>query len=218
MALIETDEGEEQLPLGAVPVQRRSIDRRERLYRAALAEYAEHGVHGAKIERVVEQLGYGWGTFFHYFPRKADVLLTAGIEVQDRMEAAVAATHPDQPLRDRLWAAYAAFAEPIYGLRVHLAVIREVLGSPVRFERLLGGRPPFWMTLAALLEEGQASTEVRDDISAEALARLLNLTMLAAASRIGVPGRVGLPEQDVYQAFETTFTVLWDGMTSGGRS
>jgi AcrR family transcriptional regulator len=206
---------DDDVPLGAQPRQQRGIDKRERLYRAAIAEFAEHGERGAKVERIVAAADLGWGTFFHYFPRKNDVLLCVGIELQELMEQALAtaAAAPGRPTREVVWEVYRVAARPLYGLRVHLAVIREVLASPVRYERMLGEREPMGAHLARVLEVGQARGEVRTDVDAALLARLLHAAVLTTASRIGLPGSVGLSrDHDLVEIFRLAFRVVWAGI------
>src|ERR1700734_681408 len=66
---------------GPTPRQRRAVATRRRLYEAAMAEYTRVGLEAARVEDIVAAAGVSWGTFFHYFPAKEDVLLDAGAEV-----------------------------------------------------------------------------------------------------------------------------------------
>src|ERR1700749_1434601 len=63
------------------PRQRRAAATRRRLYEAAMAEYARVGLDAARVEDIVAAAGVSWGTFFHYFPAKEDVLLDAAADV-----------------------------------------------------------------------------------------------------------------------------------------
>ena len=74
-----------------VPRQRRAVATRRRLYEAAMAEYAKVGLDVARVEDIVAAAGVSWGTFFHYFPAKEDVLLDAAAEVCRAYAAATAA-------------------------------------------------------------------------------------------------------------------------------
>src|SRR5271155_930521 len=65
----------------AAPRQRRAVVTRRRVYEAAMAEYARVGLEAARVEDIVAAAGVSWGTFFHYFPAKQDVLLDAAAEV-----------------------------------------------------------------------------------------------------------------------------------------
>jgi len=46
-----------------------------------MAEYCRVGLDAARVEDIVAAAGVSWGTFFHYFPAKEDVLLDAAAEV-----------------------------------------------------------------------------------------------------------------------------------------
>src|SRR5437763_10392539 len=69
--------------------QRRSAEIRERLFRAALAQFGKKGFAETTIEDITEAADLGKGTFFNYFPSK-DHLLIAFAEMQfGKLEAAV---------------------------------------------------------------------------------------------------------------------------------
>jgi len=71
-------------PSVAVPIgrrQRRRAETRERIFRAALRLFAEHGFTATTVEEITEAADVGKGTFFNYFRNKEDVL-SALAEVQ----------------------------------------------------------------------------------------------------------------------------------------
>jgi AcrR family transcriptional regulator len=203
-------------PLGAVPQQQRGIEKRQRLFEAAMKEFARRGVEDARVDDIVAEADVGWGTFFHYFPRKEDVLLAAGAEHQRRVEAAMhrAAADESASVQDVVFAAYRAMAKPSYSQALHIAMIREILASPVRFERMLEpGSAPLYTRIASLLEVGQQRGQIRDDVDASMLARILNSAILVTAARVGIPGAVGLSRDvDVAELIHTTFRVVWAGI------
>src|SRR5580658_10884629 len=71
------------------PRQRRAVATRQRLYEAAMAEYSRVGLDQARVEDIVAAAGVSWGTFFHYFPAKDDVLLDAAAQVSRSYSAAI---------------------------------------------------------------------------------------------------------------------------------
>ena len=94
----------------AVPLgrrQRRRAETRERIFRSALALFAEHGFTATTVEEITEAADVGKGTFFNYFRNKEDVL-SALAEVQlDKYAYAIQAAEsgaltPREALRD-LW-------------------------------------------------------------------------------------------------------------------
>jgi AcrR family transcriptional regulator len=60
--------------------ERRRIETRERLFRAALKLFAERGYMATTVEDITEAADVGKGTFFNYFPTKEHVLGTYGAE------------------------------------------------------------------------------------------------------------------------------------------
>jgi len=94
----------------AVPIgrrQRRRTETRERIFRAALGLFAEHGFTATTVEEITEAADVGKGTFFNYFRSKEGVL-GALAEVQlDKYAHAIQAAEsgaltPRQALRE-LW-------------------------------------------------------------------------------------------------------------------
>src|ERR1700686_1526050 len=61
--------------------QRRASQIRERLFRAALDLFAQHGFADTTVEDITNAADVGKGTFFNYFPSK-DHLLLAFAEMQ----------------------------------------------------------------------------------------------------------------------------------------
>src|SRR6202171_6490318 len=69
--------------------QRRSSQIRERLFRAALDLFAQHGFADTTVEDITNAADVGKGTFFNYFPSK-DHILIAFSEMQiSKLQAAV---------------------------------------------------------------------------------------------------------------------------------
>src|ERR1700688_1405907 len=55
--------------------QRRASEIRERLFRAALDLFAQHGFADTTVEDITNSADVGKGTFFNYFPSKDHILL-----------------------------------------------------------------------------------------------------------------------------------------------
>src|ERR1700674_3536142 len=60
--------------------ERRRVETRERIYRAALTLFAERGYLETTVEDITDAADVGKGTFFNYFPTKEHVLATYGAE------------------------------------------------------------------------------------------------------------------------------------------
>lgn len=205
-----------ELPLGAVPRQARSIEKRRHVFEAAMRAYAIHGVARARTEDIIADAGVGWGTFFNYFPRKEDVLLAAAVEMHEQMEADMASVRRlGGTALEVIAAGYRSMATADHPPVLVAAIIREVIATPIRYERLLRrhGFTPLRLTLAELLAAGQEQGVVRPDFDAATLARVMNLALLTTASRVGIAGDVGLPaDLDMGALAMDTLRILWGGI------
>jgi len=164
-------------PIGPRPRQARGVEKRRRVYEAALAEFARHGVDNARVEDIVAAAEVSWGTFFRYFPRKEDVLLEAAVDmyctsVSPAVEALLAAG--DVPTRDVVERLFDGLVRSELPPHVHGAMLHETMNLPLRFAELLGdSAEPVLILLVRVLEEGVRRGEVRDDISPLILAPVL---------------------------------------------
>lgn len=177
------------------PRQRRAVATRRRLYEAAMAEYATVGLEAARVEDIVAAAGVSWGTFFHYFPAKEDVLLDAAAEVcRAYAEAVQAGLDTDRDTEAIFAAAFSVMARtaaevaPTNALRGKLLLY--VLGHPGRLTEFLGEdvAPPVAAT-TAVIEAGQRRGEIRSDDPAESLAVILLYAVLFTARRGTTIGR-----------------------------
>lgn len=156
--------GEARMP--EPPKQARGVEKRDRLYAAALARFERDGVTETRVEDVIADAEVSWATFFRYFPRKEDVLIEAvarhfrthGIPLAERSRA-------DRRTRvrkaiERLLVALLSAEEMSQPL--HNQAFIEVFSNPGRFAALVdNGHPaPLIGLIAELLAEGQSRGEV----------------------------------------------------------
>jgi AcrR family transcriptional regulator len=160
-----------------------------------MAEYAKVGLEAARVEDIVAAAGVSWGTFFHYFPAKEDVLLDAAAEVCRAYAAAIQAGLDDgRDIESLLAAAFGALfrtaveVAPSNALRGKLLLY--VIGHPGRLTEFLGEEiaPPVAAT-TEVLAEGQLRGEIRADEPAESLAVILLYAVLFGARRGASIGR-----------------------------
>jgi AcrR family transcriptional regulator len=69
--------------------ERRTVETRERLFRAALDLFAKKGFTETTVEDITESADVGKGTFFNYFPSKDHILLAFGEMQLTKLESAV---------------------------------------------------------------------------------------------------------------------------------
>jgi AcrR family transcriptional regulator len=169
--------------LPAPPTQARGAEKRERIYRAAIARFRAAGVAESRVEEVIADAGVSWATFFRYFPRKEDVLVEAAARhFRDRIVPIAERGVADRRLRVRtsVERVFAAMLKPAeLTPRLHTEALLEVFAHPARFAAMVGhDRPaPLIVLIAELLSEGQGRGEVAAGIDAGVAA----LTVVAGA-------------------------------------
>src|ERR1700722_1273511 len=160
--------------------ERRRIETRERIYRAALEIFARRGYLDTTVEDITEAADVGKGTFFNYFPTKEHVLATYGDERVAAIERSL------QNVRTAKRSVRAALKELATDLAGQSAESPDFLRSifaahlscaPVRAElqnRLQRAR----RLLAEIVAIGQKRGEIRCDRSSADLARLTQIVLM----------------------------------------
>jgi len=203
--------GSVQSPLPAPPTQARGVEKRDRLFDAALARYREVGVADTRVEDVIADAGVSWATFFRYFPRKEDVLLEgAARHFRDHVRATAEASLRDRRLKTRtvIERTFEALLEPaVLPPPLHNAALLEVFASPARFAALVGDEPqPVIGLIATILAEGQSRDEVRGDVDPGAAAMALSAGCMFVSVQAAAAGA------DPLESFRAALDVLWGGL------
>ncbi len=145
--------------------QRRRAETRERIFRSALALFAEHGFMKTTVEEITEAADVGKGTFFNYFRNKEDVL-SALAEVQlDKYAHAIQAAEsgaltPRHALRD-LWQRLPE--EPGRSQALARSLMVAFLTSPAVREKMARSLEQGREMLARLFTLAQERGEARRD-------------------------------------------------------
>jgi AcrR family transcriptional regulator len=171
-------------PAAAFPLpnrrERRRVETRERIYRAALQIFAERGYLETTVEDITEAADVGKGTFFNYFPTKEHVLATYGEQrvaaIERSLKKARSANRPVLPILKELATDLAGQSSQSPDL-LRSIFAAHLSCAPVRAElqnRLQRGR----RLLAEIFALGQERGEIRCDRSAADLARLTHLMLM----------------------------------------
>jgi AcrR family transcriptional regulator len=173
---------------------------RARLLAAAAEEFGRVGLARANVDAISLAAGYAKGTIYNYFPSKEELFLAVVGEAVAQATAAGSAPS-EAPAWERLATTLAGFCawagehDPF--ARV---LVRECLmGTPGLYPRVMGAEAPLIGELAAILRQGSARGELRDDVPAEPLAlAIAGLTDLALvehwASDDSTPSLEAIPE------------------------
>ena len=181
-----------------MPRQRRAVATRQRLYEAAMDEYARVGIDQARVEDIVAAAGVSWGTFFHYFPAKEDVLLDASARVSRAYSVAImSGLEAGSPTAEILDAAFTEMHKTALAVTGSGALrgklLMYVLSNPGNLTAFLGDwddevLAPVPAT-TAVIAQGQLRGEIRADEPAESLAVILLYSVLFSARRAATIGR-----------------------------
>ena len=160
--------------------ERRRVETRERIYRAALRIFAQRGYLETTVEDITDAADVGKGTFFNYFPTKEHVLATYG---EQRVAAIEHALKKARSTNRSVLAVLKELATNLAGQSSQSPdLLRSIFAAhlscaPVRAElqnRLLRAR----RLLAEIMVLGQQRGEIRRDRSAADLARLTHLILM----------------------------------------
>lgn len=169
------------------PTQARGFEKRDRIYRAAIARFRADGFAATKVDDVIADADVSWATFFRYYPRKGDVLIEAAARhFRDHVRPSAEVSLADRRLKmstvvRRLLLSLLRPADLPPAL--HGAALLEIFANPDRFAALVGEAPspPVTVLLEEVLAEGQRRGEVRRDLDTAVAA----LTVIAGTSLIG---------------------------------
>jgi AcrR family transcriptional regulator len=180
------------MPPARRPRQARAVETRRRVYEAAIAEFQRVGVEAARIDDIVSAAGVSWGTFYHYFPTKQDVILEAATVTcqafADSCRGGLAVNAPTGAIVGQAFQALRDNAPPPGPIRN--AVMAGIANEPGRLSDHLGDDIPNpVLILGQVLAAGQRRGEIRADQPAESLAAVLLHAVIASGQREAAMGR-----------------------------
>lgn len=152
--------------------ERRAAETRIRLFRCALALFAEHGLPNVTVEDITEAADVGKGTFFNYFETKDHVLgVMAEIQIGKIRQAESNAANSKQSIYATLRKLAQQLAEePGRSPELARALISSFLGSvsvrEIVKRTMLDGRN----VVGGLIAAAQQSGEIRPDLKKEKVA------------------------------------------------
>lgn len=194
------------------PKQARGIEKRDRLYAAAIARFERDGVAETRVEDVIADAGVSWATFFRYFPRKEDVLIEAIARHFNEHAASLA----ERDLADRRRRVRKAIERLLVALLsadelsqpLHNQAFVEVFSNPARFAAMVdNGHPaPLIGLIAELLAEGQHRDEIRADLNPGLAA--LTVTAGAMFPAVMAAAAGAEPSDSIGPALE----LIWSGI------
>jgi AcrR family transcriptional regulator len=190
--------------------QRHAAEIRERLFRAALDLFAQHGFADTTVEDITNSADVGKGTFFNYFPSKDHILLAFAEMQLAKLRSII------ENLR--------ATGEPVpqflrtLGMRMteepgrNPSIVRALLlanlsSTPVR-EAMRVNQARGHALLTEFVKIGQERGELRNDLAAEEIAHVFRQTVIGTLLIWSLYG-----DDSLSNRVHTALEVLWQGLS-----
>jgi len=189
--------------------ERQSLERRERLFRAALDLFARKGFVETTVEDITNAADLGKGTFFNYFPSKEHILLAfAEMQLGKLRAAADEARAKNEPTRVFLRSLGARMTqEPIRNPSIIRILLQAFLSNtPVR-ESMMDLQARVIAIHTEIIHLGQQRGEIRDDLPPEVLANVFRQTVFGTLLIWSLYG-----DATLLSRIEDAFEVLWTGL------
>jgi AcrR family transcriptional regulator len=188
---------------------RRSLEHRERLFRAALDLFAKKGFAETTVEDITNAADLGKGTFFNYFPSKDHILLAFGEMQLAKLQSAVEeARRSDEPMPQFLRSLGERMTqEPTRNPAIIRVILQGYLSStPVR-EAMLDLQKRVLALHSEMIRLGQQRGEIRDDLPALEIAQVFRQAIFGTLLIWTLYG-----DGSLLPRMESNFEVLWKGL------
>jgi AcrR family transcriptional regulator len=192
--------------------ERRRRETRARIFDAAMRLFAQRGFANTPVEEITEAADVAKGTFFNYFPTKESILEA----LAERQISVITAAEEE--------AREAVSVRPILREMIHrLAekpgrsqlLVRSLIGVALTTNTKFLGRvlEIGRSHLANIVRRGQELGEIRSDVPAAELARILQHASFGTNMLWSISAR-----SDLNEWLDKTFAIVWRGMAAGEES
>src|ERR1700692_2459558 len=189
--------------------QRRAAEIRERLFRAALDLFAQHGFADTTVEDITNAADVGKGTFFNYFPSKDHILLAFAemqlAKLQSIIENRRTARDPVPQFLRTL--AIRLTEEPGRNPSIVRALLLANLSSTAVRESMRTNQARGHQLLTEFVEIGQQRSELRNDLPAGDIAHVFRQTVLGTLLVWSLYG-----DDSLATRIRIALDVLWQGL------
>ena len=189
--------------------QRRSVETRERLFRAALKLFADKGFAETTVEDITNAADVGKGTFFNYFPSKEHILIAfSDMQLSKLQDTVDQMRDRPEPMRSFFRSMTLRMTEePAKAPDVVRAILQANLSSSSVRSVMRERNTRAEGLLTQLVQIGQERGEFRRDLPALELAQAFRQTVFGTLLMWSVYGDASLAER-IEQAME----ILWMGI------
>lgn len=202
-----------ELPADNGRRERRRSETRARIFDAAMKLFARHGFSETKVESITRAADVAKGTFFNYFPSKEAIVA----EMAKRLMVGLAAQADRAEREDTILPALQALPEHIVaGPGQSPVLFRSLMGTVLLnrpltalFEQIAASARE---QIARILRRGQELGEIRQDVSAEELARSFQQYAWGTLVMWSLLGT-----DDIRARLALTVEIFWKGIAAPPR-
>jgi AcrR family transcriptional regulator len=190
--------------------ERRSIELRERIFRAALDLFAKQGFAETTVEDITNAADVGKGTFFNYFPSKDHILLAFAemqlAKLRLAVEEARRATVP-MPQFMRSLAALMT-QEPVRNPDIIRVLLLAFLSNSQVREAMLDLQARVLVFHTEMIQLGQGRGEIRADLPAAEIALVFRQTIFGTLLIWSLYG-----DSSLQARMDSAFEIIWSGLS-----
>ena len=190
--------------------QRRSSQIRERLFRAALDLFAQHGFADTTVEDITNAADVGKGTFFNYFPSKDHILLAFAEMQLAKLESIIENLRTTNELVPQFLRTLAVRMTEEPGRNpsiVRAMLLANLSSTPVR-EGMRINQARGHKLLTEFVQIGQERGELRNDLPAGDIAHVFRQTVFGTLLVWSLYG-----DDSLATRIRTALDVLWQGLS-----
>ncbi len=189
--------------------ERRSIELRERIFRAALDLFAKQGFAETTVEDITNAADVGKGTFFNYFPSKDHILLAfAEMQLAKLRLAVDEARRTSQPMPQFMRSLAALMTqEPVRNPDIIRVLLLAFLSNSQVREAMLDLQARVLAFHTEMIQLGQGRGEIRDDLPAAEIALVFRQTIFGTLLIWSLYGDASLQSR-----MDSAFEIIWSGL------
>lgn len=190
--------------------ERRSIELRERIFRAALDLFAKQGFAETTVEDITNAADVGKGTFFNYFPSKDHILLAfAEMQLAKLRLAVEEARRTTQPMPQFMRSLAALMTqEPVRNPDIIRVLLLAFLSNSQVREAMLDLQARVLAFHTEMIQLGQGRGEIRADLPAAEIALVFRQTIFGTLLIWSLYGDASLQSR-----MDSAIEIIWSGLS-----
>ncbi len=189
--------------------ERRSVELRERIFRAALDLFAKQGFAETTVEDITNAADVGKGTFFNYFPSKDHILLAfAEMQIAKLRVAVEEARRTTMPMPQFMRSLAGLMTqEPMRNPDIIRVLLLAFLSNFKVREAMLDLQSRVLAFHAEMIQIGQKRGEIRNDLPAAEIALVFRQTIFGTLLIWSLYG-----DSSLQSRMDSAFEIIWSGL------